>query len=159
MTRWQRAGALALALGGAFVAGRYSRAPVTVERLTDREASSGRYEYTRRVDVVQTVGVRTNVRRVVRWLPTPAGVVVEQTEETQEARDERAQAASQGRVFEVQLHERETTVERPAPRWELGAFAGWGIFGGEATYRLGPVRLGVAAFTDRRLMLTGKVAF
>lgn len=131
---------------------------VTVERKQEAIQWAWKGEAQKRADVSTRVVVKT------RWLPSPAGPVVERTEETatdahEEAHAQVAEVRVEVRTVE-KLVERERLVEGARPGWRIEASAGWelsenpGQFGVELSRRLGgPWWVGVEARSDKSAAL------
>lgn len=139
------------------------------ERIVSTEREALRVEFARRVESsrTSTVAVRATVR--TRWVPTPAGTLVERTEETGEDRREEAHATSteaQVRVeYRDRVVEREKLVTRNEPQWRVAASAGLGldgklVYGAEVSRRvLGGLEVGVRLQTDKTAALVVGVSF
>lgn len=162
MTRPALTAAAAAALGISFAAGRYSRRPVTVDRVVTRDVVHTVTAEQHTASVAQVLTVEGPTRVVWRKLDCPSGKPSEEIIE--ERGPVRTEAATQQAArTEVQTRDVEHVVEkvRMVPvrdDWHAAALVGWHgapVYGASVDRRIaGPLTLGVAATTERAVYVT-----
>jgi hypothetical protein len=149
-----------VALALSFAAGRYSR-PAHVETRTETVYRDRVVErQTKSTEVKATADVQVQTRTVTRWLPSPAGPIIERTEETgTHATSSTAAVSTETRDVEAERvttkTQSTTTTQTDPDHWRIGVTAGLArsldrIYGVDVSRRIiGPVWLGAWATSER----------
>lgn len=150
-------GVLCAAIGFAVA---WNSKPTSVQdRIVSTEIDTSTVGFSRHVDIQVTRASAATTRVVTRWVPSPAGPVVERVEETaQNALEERHAASEEQSVrieYREKLVEHTRTVETARSQWRAGALVSTGldwqrVYGAAIERRIaGPLWLGIEGRTDR----------